>query len=91
MKLIIEIEPDHEMLLTKDYDVSKVLRSIADDLEKNTIFTLNEFKCELKDLYGESVVGYVTQTKGELNEYRTSIAPEGVTVLERPKHHINNR
>jgi hypothetical protein len=86
MKLIIEIESDHEMLLTKDYDVSKVLRELADDLVKNTIFTRNEFKCELKDQFGECTVGFVTHTKGEVNDYTvTTNDDKSVTVTETPK------
>jgi hypothetical protein len=74
MKLIIEIESDTMMFL-------KVLRSIADDLEKNTLFTLNEFKCELKDLYGESVVGYITQTNDKANGSACigTVNPDGST------------
>jgi hypothetical protein len=65
MKLIIEIESDHEMLLGPDDGASRVLRDIANDLDRVSIFTMNSFTVELRDKFGECVIGKMQQ----INDY----------------------
>jgi hypothetical protein len=67
MKLTITIEPDHEMLLGPNDGVGRVLRDIADELDRISLFTLNEFNVTLYDKYGDSVIGEIRQTREDYN------------------------